>query len=254
MAVYAFDFDGVLFDTARECLAVAFATAKATPGAARERWGNDPAPPPEVAAAFLQNRGWVGPPWQYGLLLDCIAADRLPATMAEFLDLAKARAPEFATFTARYFAMRGELSRDVAGWCANMRPYDLALAAFRELHEAGKAVVLSTRDDASIRLIFRHFAGISPEILPNGGGGREKWTVLIEAAQRRGLAPQQVFFLDDYLEHALPAQRHGIAAHLALWGYTDARASGEARAAGLPCVALPELEHVLAHFEAETVK
>jgi hypothetical protein len=59
-----------------------------------------------------------------------------------------------------------------------------------------------------------------------------------------------VFFVDDYLPHALPAHRHGIAAHLATWGYLGPDDQAAALTAGLPCLQLSDLARALrAHEE-----
>jgi phosphoglycolate phosphatase-like HAD superfamily hydrolase len=252
MTLHVFDFDGVLFDTARECLAVAFATARRWPGF--EAWRQLESPPDSVAERFLANRHWVGPPWQYAVLLDCILRDALPTGTDGFLAVARPRQGELAEFTDRYFATRTELSRDVARWCAVIRPYAPATAALAQSHAAGKAAILSTRDELSIRKILAHFLGpdhADIEQLPRAGT-KEKWQLLTELADRRRLPLKDVFFVDDYVHHALPAHRAGIAAHLALWGYLSAEDIREARAAGLPCVALNDLDRAIARHEEET--
>jgi phosphoglycolate phosphatase-like HAD superfamily hydrolase len=240
MSLYVFDFDGVLFDTARECLAIAYAT----------RYGMAATPSPATAAAFLANRHWVGPPWQFAVLLELIERGKLPTTTAEFLALATARKPAVESFTERYFATRGELSRDVERWCSVMTAFAPALAAFRALHDEGRAVVLSTRDDASIQKILGHFANLEPVLLPRSGP-LEKWQILVAEAERRGLAPGRVFFLDDYAHHAVPAKQRGIAAHLALWGYLGADDLETARASGVVPTQLADLARTIERHEQE---
>jgi phosphoglycolate phosphatase-like HAD superfamily hydrolase len=249
MTLYVFDFDGVLFDTARECLAIAYAAAHKLPGIVADRWRDRETPDPEVTAQFLANRHWVGPPWQYAVLLECIARERLPATTNDFLAIANARKAELASFTELYFATRAELSQDVPRWCAAIQPY-AAVSEYEKLHATGKAVILSTRDDASIRKILGHFTRLEPELLPRSGA-REKWQILVEAAGRRGLEPRQVFFVDDYAHHAVPAKQRGIAAHLAMWGYLGADDIEMAHAGGVPCLQRTDLARVLARHEQE---
>jgi phosphoglycolate phosphatase-like HAD superfamily hydrolase len=250
MTLYVFDFDGVLFDTARECLAVAYASTRKIAGATRERWRDLDEPLPSVTQMFLANRHWVGPPWQYAVLLDCIATERMPSTTAEFLALAATRKGELSAFTELYFETRCELARDLARWCSVIDPYAEALAAFARLHAAGHAAILSTRDDRSIQRILGYFAGVEPVLLPRSGP-REKWEILVETSAARGLSPSRVFFVDDYAHHALGAHRRGIAAHVALWGYLGPDDIETARANGLPCLALAELDTALARHEEE---
>jgi phosphoglycolate phosphatase-like HAD superfamily hydrolase len=247
MTLHVFDFDGVLFDTARECLMIAFETARRDdPG----RWSTA-TPSPELAAKFLASRHVVGPPWQYAVLLDCIATGSLPPTTEAFVELARTREEELSSFTDRYFATRAELSRDVARWCGSLAPYTPVLDVYRRLHHAGTAVVLSTRDDHSIRAIFRHFTGFEPRLLPRAGT-RHKWELLADAADHASIDPRDVWFLDDYAGHAIPAHLQGFSAHLALWGYLGPDDIHNARSAGVVCVELTELDAALARHEETT--
>ena len=85
-------------------------------------------------------------------------------------------------------------------------------------------------------------------MLPRAGS-REKWQLLLEAADIVRLHPDRVFFVDDYLHHALPAHQHGVRAYLATWGYLGPDDITEAGAAGLPCVALDQLRSALLTHE-----
>ncbi|MBX3154702.1 MAG: HAD family hydrolase [Deltaproteobacteria bacterium] len=234
---YVFDFDGVLFDTARECLAIAYAAVH----------GDRATPPPDVATAFLRHRYWVGPPWQYAVLLDCIAGGELPASTAAFLAICARRERELAGFTETYFAARGRLAADRARWLALASPYP-STRAFVDLHARGAAAILSTRDETSIRTLCEHYLGIAPVQLPRAGR-QAKWEILVEAAAQRGLEPRRVFFLDDYLHHAMPAHECGFATYLATWGYLGPGDTEHALTGGLPCLQLTDLGPALAAHE-----
>ena len=252
-SLFVFDFDGVLFDTARECLEIAYQTARARPAelAFVERWRDLAEPPSDVAEAFARLRYLVGPPWQYAVLLEMISARHVPASTAAFLEVCAQRRDALGFFTDAYFAYRARLIGE-RRWLDLARPVALATRAFVELHACGRAAILSTRDDRSIAALVEHHLGVklhASDLLPRAGS-REKWEVLVEAAAQRGLAASRVFFADDYLPHALPAHRHGISAHLALWGYLGPDDTAHASKAGLPCLQLTDLDHALrAHEE-----
>ncbi|HUJ60337.1 MAG TPA: HAD family hydrolase [Kofleriaceae bacterium] len=247
-ARYVFDFDGVLFDTAREVLEVAYQTARTVPDFPA-RWRDHATPPPDVAAAFARHRHLVGPPWQYAVLLRCIADHAIPPDLASFLALAEAQKAKLASFTDAYFTTRGRLAAGPR-WLELSRPYPAA-AAYVERRARGATAILSTRDPRSIAALCKHYLHL--ELGPDdfvAYDGREKWHGLVELAARAGLAPGRVFFVDDYLPHALPARAHGIAAQLALWGYLGPRDRDDALTAGLPCLQLDDLDRALrAHEE-----
>ncbi len=245
--LYVFDFDGVLFDTARECLQVAFGAIRSLPArwTFADAWRELAAPPADLTATFAKHRYLVGPPWQYAVLLKCIADGNVPTETAAFLELASSLRGELESFTEAYFASRGELAKDEARWLALATPYEPSLRKFRELHAAGSAVILSTRDDRSItKICGNHGIALTPEHLLPRAGPREKWEILLDAAAARELAPGDVVFLDDYVHHALPAHRRGIRAHLATWGYLGPRDASDALTAGLPCLQLADLQEL----------
>jgi phosphoglycolate phosphatase-like HAD superfamily hydrolase len=251
VTLFVFDFDGVLFETDRECLAIAYRAVRELPDAWAARYREHPEPELEVARSFLQHRHRVGPPWQYAVLLRAIAEHTLPATTGAFLARAAELRGELEPFTERYFAARARVAADRARWLALVRPITGAVHELALLHARGAAAILSTRDDDSIRALCAHYLGIElrpGELLPRSGP-REKWEILLEVAAGRGIAPGDVFFLDDFLHHALPAHRRGIAAHLARWGYVGEGDLEAALTAGMPCLQLSDLGAALRAFD-----
>lgn len=252
MTLFVFDFDGVLFETDRECLAIAYRAVRelAAPWAAPYRAHE--APTEDVERAFLAHRHRVGPPWQYAVLLRAIAERTLPATTDAFLARAAAERGELEGFTERYFAARHAVAEDRARWLSLVTPIAASTGELQRLHARGAAAILSTRDDESIRRLLAHYLGVElapGELLPRSGP-REKWEILLETAAARGLAPGDVFFVDDFIAHALPAHRRGIAAHLARWGYVGEGDVDAALTAGMPCLQLSELGAALSAHEA----
>jgi FMN phosphatase YigB (HAD superfamily) len=237
-ALYVFDFDGVLFDTERETLEVAFRSVRDRPWARRWKSADD------VADAFHRDRYFVGPPWQYAVLFECIANNAIPRTHEEFAYLAAECKEPYANFTEHYFATRAALAADRDAWLALSKPYESA-RRFVALHAEDRAVILSTRDDNSIRLLCAHYLGVPHATLLPRSGPRPKWELLVDAARERGIAPERVFFLDDHIGHALPARQHGIAANLAAWGYLGPDDVASALTAGLPCLQLSQLDRAI---------
>lgn len=240
---HIFDFDGVLFDTARECLSLAFEAATANPPRWKFAggWQGLDTPPADVAEVFLKKRYWVGPPWQYSVLLKVIAEGQLPGTTREFLDLCERLKSQHESFTEEYFAARKRQASDPAKWLRNMRPVEASCQVFQALGDT--TWILSTRDGESIRRIYE--ALLSKELpvsrlLPRAGA-KEKWELLLDFAREHDVAPESVFFLDDYVAHALPARQQGFSSHLASWGYLGPDDLTEATANGLPVLRLEEL-------------
>lgn len=248
-ALFVFDFDGVLFDTAPECLHIAFRTAR--DWAFGEKWRDLDAPPRDVAEQFLQHRYWVGPPWQYAVLLECIARRELPASTEAFLARARSRQAELTSFTDAYFATRTETAKDRERWLGLVVPFRPALDELARALRADRGVILSTRDGTSIRTLCEaHGLEIDARNLLPRAGQQEKWQLLLEAGAARGLSNGRLFFVDDYLHHALPAHQRGVSTFLATWGYLAPDDIATATTQGLPCLQLTNLGHAMvAHQE-----
>jgi hypothetical protein len=143
------------------------------------------------------------------------------------------------------------LSTDRERWLALVEPVGAALQVFVELHRRGLAKILSTRDDQSITTLLRHYARVEvsrDDLLPRAGP-REKWQILVDAAAERSIERERMFFLDDYVHHALPAYEHGVAANLATWGYLGPGDLEKAHSAGLPALSLAQLAANVRNFE-----
>jgi len=246
--IFVFDFDGVLFDTRNECLKVAFEAAKMWPFG--ERWQNDLEPSRKITEQFLQYRYVVGPPWQYGVLLELLSQGKAPNSRDEFFDLARQKANSFNHFSETYFSARAKLGDRLLQY---IKPYRESVAIFCHLLAEKRAFILSTRNAKSIEFLFMHFLGIE---LPAGcllatvGQHCEKWQILQEKARASGLNPSQIAFFDDYIQYLIPMQKIGFQVYLAKWGYLGPNDIETALNFKLPCVDLNNLESIVVRGES----
>lgn len=251
--LFVFDFDGVLFHSAPECLEIAFRTASRDP----ERWGfarpwaGLGSPPEEVARLFLKFRYWVAPPWQYAVLLKLIAEEALPSTTEEFMSMTRRHKEELECFTDHYFATRAVVMKDRKKWLSLIRPIRPATDCFEELVREGRAAILSTRDPMSIQAIIRDVLGVElgPQHFLPRAGTLKKHELLAQLSREKSISPKDIFFLDDYLDHALPAYNQGFQAHLAVWGYVGPTDRDDALRAGMPVLKLEELQSCVSTFK-----
>ncbi|MBI4126186.1 MAG: hypothetical protein HY465_01710, partial [Deltaproteobacteria bacterium] len=227
---FVFDFDGVLFDSARECFVLA---ARAASGPDwKDKFSS--ADFRGLEYAFLKSRYHVGPPWQFALLLKLLLENRVPQRTEDFLLIAERERGIWESFTEAYFAERKELSKNPTEWLNSFGMHKGPLEFFRSAMERGQARVLSTRNEESILRLLRELARIpvKDEILFPRAGAKEKWELLLEHCG--DLDPAQVLFLDDYVAHLLPALDRGFGAHLAAWGYLSPFDKEIAARKGLP--------------------
>ncbi|MCC6278382.1 MAG: HAD family hydrolase [Oligoflexia bacterium] len=239
---FIFDFDGVLFESARECFAVAVNTARLP------KWKSliniDTLSDEDLAPRFLEKRYFVGPPWQYAVLLKLLAKAQLPETSHEFLKVAEKYQSEFIDFSDDYYKTRERLSLNSSHWTQNVRAFEKPLQLFLKLVNQDRAWILSSRDESSIHRIFDAVVGIKLDpglIIPKPPHGQTKAMRLQETAKRTGLEPNEILFIDDYVHHLAPAQELGFDVALSTWGYLGEEDRREALALNIPQLKIDEL-------------
>lgn len=244
--ITAFDFDGVLFDSKRECLEVALeACGTHEKWRVSEKWRKDSPDFPRMRDFFYQYRYLVGPPWQYALLLKLIDTDQFDVLNTAAFDLrAKQSLQEYQAFTEHFFAVRHRIMADGDRWPKLMEPYPEAAHFFRAEYQRSAVKILSTRDPESIKAAIRYHLSISldsTEFLERAGV-RTKADILQSYRNQEGFDSSDILFLEDHILHALPALEAGFDVFLCEWGYLTADELAEARTRGLPTLALKALD------------
>lgn len=206
-------------------------------------------PSDQFKQAFLDNRYLVGPPWQYGLLIQLISQGQIPMSSEKFLDLCEKEQNHYQGFAEAYFEQRKKLASNPESWAQFMGPYNASEGVFRKLFSQKQLRILSTRDGISIKRIIKLFWDIDLEsntLLERGTSNRSKAQILQDFAASQNVSTEQVFFIDDYLHHLLPAKELGFDVHLASWGYLGPNDKESALKLGLSCVDLEDLEAIVA--------
>ena len=248
--LFAFDFDGVVVDSARETGLAAHKTLtelKLDIGAERDV--------DEVLGAFVRARPVLETGWEAVLMLWLIAVegatadDLLRDFQATGKDHALARIgrSQDDIMAAFHQARQAWIRADRAGWLAAHKFYDATVAAVKELVRRGDRVYIITTKSAEFAVELLAHAGIAipPENIYGLGSGK-KHDVLAQVLSHTGAA--SAVFVEDRLKTLEQVQQCGTAdvkrctrLLLAAWGYNTEDHRKAAVDAGIEVVAADQI-------------
>lgn len=261
LKLLALDFDGVIFDSARECFVVALRTwALLRPEAGL---GDRPAlvpgpeaPPPEAVLAdalypgFLAMMPLGNRAEDYGVELAALEQKRLLASQEEYDAFKRGvDADWLRTFHKRFYRVRNAMSEaDPAVWNRLTGPYP-GIADFLR-RRAGDVVlaIATSKDRRSVgKLLEAH--GIADlfvvDFVFDKESGADKRAHLESLRRETGLAYDEMLFVDDKVNHLDNVSSLGVSCGLAAWGYNGERELARARDAGHRVLELDRLDEQL---------
>jgi phosphoglycolate phosphatase-like HAD superfamily hydrolase len=250
----ALDFDGVVCDGMAEFVESSWRTLAEVTGATLPvaRRG-------ELEARFAALRPIVESGWEMVVLLGILVESRTTedpglrdgvrwATVRE--GYLRAHALESGRIGAAFDAVRVRwIEKDARSWVARHRFYPGIAAWLTRLIAARELVyVLSTKGKPFLdALLAAHHVPLPPErVIGKAEPKREKWDVLRQLAASHGVAPADLWFVEDRLATLRDLRRHApdladARLFLADWGYIFRdRDPDAARAAGIPVLSLAQ--------------
>lgn len=208
------DFDGVLFDSAREAYVISCLVANKTDYISNE----------EIYIRFLQARTYVTAAWNYEPVMNVLAERLQGAELAINLNKILAADPTEAAliFERKFFQTRAlECLKNYNDWLALSPPFRFWGRVLPWIEDyVNEFTVLSTKDEPSIKeMLTYHRAPQSLRVLGRDayeGAGRSKASVIDKDPLRSGRS----ILLDDSLAH-LNAVRNipNVTVVWARWGY-----------------------------------
>lgn len=227
----ALDFDGVFWDSVGECYATARRAWHELHGEAL----------PECERAFRSGRWLARVGSDFAVLLRLAAAhpegDLSQFPRAEWEER-KRTCPDGQRFEQAFYRLREEArTQDFSSWAALQGPYPGFVAELPALRDAfGDPAIATTKDAASVEALLAPL-GLSLIVL-----GREfstdKRLQIGRLCDSWGVAPDQIWFVDDLLDNLRPVQETGARVALAAWGYNTPDERQEAEREGIPVLEL----------------
>jgi phosphoglycolate phosphatase-like HAD superfamily hydrolase len=241
----ALDFDGVICDSAREAFVVAVRTfadvfpEHALPPGAEADAG--------LFARFLEIMPLGNRAEDYGVILAAIATG-LPLSDQAAYDAFHERigSERLRAFHKRFYRVRAAWAeRDPSGWLAQMAPYPGLCALLRRRAGDVRLGIATAKDRGSVRRLLASY-GIA-DLFPDGfvldkEAGEKKRDHVTKLAEQAGIAPAEVTFVDDKVNHLEDVAALGARCVLATWGYNGERERRIAAARGFLVCGLDDFE------------
>jgi phosphoglycolate phosphatase-like HAD superfamily hydrolase len=241
----ALDFDGVICDSAREAYVVALRSfaeifpEHRLPAAAEE----DAA----FYARFLESMPLGNRAEDYAVVLTATATGRpLPDQAAYDAFRGSLSHERLRAFHQRFYRVRAAWAeRDPAGWLAGLAPYPGLCALLRRRASEVRLAIATAKDQGSVRRLLAAY-GVA-ELFPDGfvldkEAGERKRDHVTKLAARAGVAPGEVTFVDDKVNHLEDVAGLGARCVLATWGYNGPRERAIAEARGFLVCGLDDFE------------
>jgi len=245
MRLLALDFDGVISDSAPEALVVAllaWRSLRPETGLARAVESLQWAGRSEIVAdplydLFVDLMPLGNNALDYAVILDAIESGKHPTSQDEY-DLHRAGVDPrlLEAYPSRFYETRWAMTEERgAAWLDLMVPYpEIAEMLVRRSGDALLCIATAKDRRTVDRLLQRD--GLDRVFAPNRivdkEAGRSKRAHLAALSSRTGVAFEEIFFVDDKLNHLEDVVELGVETGLAGWGYNGARERDAARAAG----------------------
>jgi len=261
----AFDFDGVISDSAPESFVVALRRyAEMRPEAALSRevapvLGRSAPSREQVLAhplypAFLELMPLGNRAEDYGVILAAIdAGASLPDQTAYDAWRDRLDPGWLRTFHKGFYRVRTALSQsDPGGWRALMGPYPPLPAALRRHAGAVVLAIATAKDRRSVGMLLETY-GIA-DLFPEGRvldkeTGVSKAEHIVHLHGSFGIPYAEMTFVEDKVNHLDSVAHLGVRCALAAWGYNGERERRHARARGYLVCTLDDFERRL--FEGD---
>lgn len=225
--ILALDFDGVIMDSAYECLITSSAAYEAeytgllAPVAV-------PVPESAFVRSFLKKRHLVRFAGEYWLLLHCLHTGLDPVDEQSFRAVAMQHEETVRRFEKLFFETRRVLvDSDYEAWLNLHRVYPEFSSGWDAVRERAEDVyVVSMKDRRSIAQLLSHYDIQVPEDhIAGREAGLHKSEMLGSLAVELGRDVSEFVFLDDHVPQLAEVSCTGVCCCWAAWGYSNNQAT-----------------------------
>lgn len=246
MQALVLDFDGVLFDSARESFAVALRTYHELVPRSPLARGDERA----LYREFLELMPLGNGAADYGAVLGMLEQGEKPASQQAYAALRAGRDPAWlARYRERFYAIRHAWSETAADeWLALIAPYAPLVELLRRRRGTARYAIATAKDRPSVdRLLAAHAltALFPPELILDREAGPDKRAHLAALVERLELPAAELTFVDDKVTHLDSVAPLGVRCALAAWGYNGVREHSLARSRGYLVCTLEDVEPAL---------
>ncbi|MFM6928218.1 MAG: HAD family hydrolase [Bdellovibrio sp.] len=218
--IFALDFDGVVCDSAFECLVVSYCVYNkiSLEDALKANSAFDLMPSDLYQKAYVR-RGFVRPARQFFLLWKWVLEmSEKCFTQEQFESLELDYKDEVASFDENFFSFRNRFrDMNLEKWIGINPLFPNVKEVWNKLSN-NKIYIVTTKDSRSVQLIAG-FYGLRFDGLYAKGSFVEKDDAIKDILRKENAAPSEVVFVDDNLKNLKVVESLGVPVLGALWGY-----------------------------------
>ncbi len=244
--VIAFDFDGVIANSAYECFVVSYLAYKGIEPTEPEKLNIDDE---RAKTLFMKFRYLVGPANEYYYLMRTIE-DGTDSNNDFFTRYAKNKQLHQAAgrrFFDRFYRIRKQMQDRAAKRWIEMNPLYPGMEHIIEMVcSEERLYIASTKDEVSIDLVLRENGLAVPfgNILGKSFS-LDKRVQLREIIHRTNYEAKKVYFVDDNPTHLAHVKSLGVNCFLASWGYNTVETRKNAEELGIKSITMHDLKGIV---------
>lgn len=245
MKALVLDFDGVLFDSARESFAVALRTYREL-----EPDSTLGGPDTRLRDRFVELMPLGDGALDYGTVLSMLERGLAPRDQDEYDGLRSLRdAAWLERYRRRFYEVRHEwAARSPREWRELMPPYEGLVKLLRRRRRDAIYAIATAKDRASVDVLLAEHGLdelFAPELILDNASGPDKSAHLGALGGRLALPAAELTFVDDKVNHLDSVAPLGVRCALAAWGYNGPREHRLARERGYAVCGLDDAESIL---------
>lgn len=245
MSLLALDFDGVICDSAVECLVNSYNSFNIFKGYTSQKVYNLK----EICAGYIETfrkfRPLVRVAKEYYALWYLIRMNQPIDPNTSIRKQAKVGEENLDRFNSIFYGQRQEwMESNINSWLDYNPLYGGIKKALSKISDKENMLIVSSKDKSAIKAILQH-NGLSiddPKVW-SSDSGMDKDEIFRKLGGNYSINLSNITFLDDNLNNLIKAKGMGIAVFFASWGYSMENEKKQVHEMGIPIVALEDFEN-----------
>ena len=252
MKILALDYDGVIVDSALECLFTSYnAYFKIYKHKDKdffggklftfENWKDIKKDYPKEIVNFIKKRPYIRGANDYGLIIKLMEEKKIINNQKDFDKYRKSVDFDFEAFHREFYKERDRLQElDFKAWI-NLEPsYPKIVEGIKKLLESGTKIIITTSNRLkSIAPSFtRSYLGfeIKKEDILDMRFGEDKSEQMKHIVKSHNIQFEEIYFVDDQVSHLIQTRPLGVKVFLAGWSYATDIQKEEAGKKNIPII------------------
>jgi len=252
LKILALDFDGVIVDSAWECLFISYnAYFKVYKRKKKDFLGGEPFTFENWEETKKQHqkeikyyrtlRPYIRGATDYGLIQKLIEENKFVKNQEEFDNYRKTVKFDFEAYEKEFYKERGRLQNiNYRAWFNLEPPYPKVIEGIKKLLEEGTKIAIATsnRRKAIAKSFTPEYFGftIEPEDILDRRYGEDKSEQMKQIVKLYNVKFEEIYFVDDQVSHLIQTRPLGVKVLLAGWSYVTDIQKEEARKQNIPII------------------